>query len=207
MSIDKYDVYIAFRRAQAKALNRPFRIPKDLNKHFETKITLSNHNNIENLSKAFNTRWQNIDIDRYLDYGFQLFGSNFSYNMFFNPKLIMFYIEKDKNLKRETGQIKVNIVNSAKFVKKWMKEKNLRKDLSLITQYCMITVDGIKAPIKHFVLGKVDKYFIVWLIDKKLLTLSDTEEGLIPLICENYRIYLDDIRKIDKFLKELSGRI
>jgi hypothetical protein len=200
------EIYICFRQAQAKILNRPYRLPKDFNQYVATKMTPTNQEYLARVTASFNTRWQNIDPSRYFECGFELF-KTFTYTMFFSPKVISLYIERDKNLKRETGQVKENIIQSAKFVKSWLKEKDLREDLSPLSQYCRMTVDGIKAPIKHFILNNIDKYFIVWLIHKKLLNPTPEEEGLLPLVCQNYRIYLDDIEKVKDFLVKLEKNI
>jgi hypothetical protein len=204
--ITPFETYCSFRRAQARVLNRPYKLPKDFNNYVATKMTKTNYDNLEKVTNAFNTRWHNIDPDRYFEYGFELF-KTFSYTMFFNPKLIAYYIEKDKNVKRETGQVKKNITTSAKFVKTWLKDKKLRNDVSKLTQYCHMEIDGIKAPIKHFIINGIDKYFLVWLLFKRTLTVTPEEEGLIPLVIQNYRTYLNDVYKIDKFLTLLEKQI
>jgi hypothetical protein len=207
VTISKYDVYIEFRKAQSMALNRPYRIPKDLDKHFETKMSPENNKQLEYLTNRFLTRWANIDVSRFFRYGFELFGKKFSYDRFIHPKLVLFYIEKDKNLKRNSENTKEKIVESVKFVKKWMKDKEIREDISLLSQYCMKRDDGIKAPVKHYLLGKIDKHFVTWLIYKKMLNVTVDEDGLLPYIEENYRDYVCDIENMSKFLKELESKI
>jgi hypothetical protein len=200
------NIYVYFRQAQAKILNRPYRLPKDFNDYVATKMTKSNFDYLQQVTNAFNTRWHNILPNKYFERGFELF-KTFSYPMFFNPKVIQFYIEKDKNLKRETGQIKENITRSAVFVKSWLKDMELRSDISSLSQYCKMNIDGMRAPIKHFIKNDIDKYFIVWLMSRRLLNLTPEEEGMMPLICQNYRVYLDDINKVNGFLVRVESSI
>ena len=202
-----FDVYTAFRRAQSSALSRPYRLPKDFNKHMVTKMNTCQITTLETLTGRFSTRWQNIDPSRYFSYGFELFGNNFSYSRFLHPKLILFYIEKDKNQKRSSDNIKEKIVSSIKFVKLWMKDKETRNDISLLSQYCMRYVGGIKAPVKHYLLGTIDKHFVTWLIHRKMLNVSIDEDGLLPYIEENYRQYVNDLESMKDFLGMVENKV
>ena len=97
-----WDIYCAFRKAQANYLNRPYRLPKNWEKYKEKSFSKKARQNIELAVKKFNGTWYKIDPDRYFDTGFKLLGGKFTYNRFFKPKIIKKYIQDDKMLKRCT---------------------------------------------------------------------------------------------------------
>ena len=79
--IEIQDTYLSFRGAQSRYLGRGFRIPKNWDSVW-SKMTKENVKQLELITIAFNTRWQNIDMDRYFDYGIELHGKAFSYSKF-----------------------------------------------------------------------------------------------------------------------------
>ncbi len=200
------EIYVIFRKVQGRYFSRPFRIPKNIANHIE-KLPEVQRKNIEHLTNRFITRWNNIDPEKYFESGFELLKDKFTYVKFLHPKIILHYIEQDKNSKRFTLNIKKEIVNSIKFVNGWMKDKNVRKDLSLLSQYCMMTDDNMKAPIKHYLLGKVNKYFIVWLLYEKRLFVTVDDDGFLPYIEENYRTYVEEIKGMLDFLKDVENTL
>ena len=94
------DIYRQFRRAQAHKNNRGYRMPKDFDKHFSTKMSEKNREALTLATKFFNTKWHNIDPYRFFECGFELF-KTFSYTQFFDPRVINLYVTRDKNHKRE----------------------------------------------------------------------------------------------------------
>lgn len=200
------DVYTIFRKVQSRYCSRAFRLPKDINARIE-KLPEVQRKNIEHLTNRFITRWHNIDPEKYFESGFELFKDSFTYIKFLHPKIILHYIEKDKNNKRTTYNIQKNIVDSIKFINTWMKDKNIRKDLSLLSQYCMMTDDNMKAPVKHYLLGKIDKHTVVWFIYRKMLFVTVDDDGFLPYIEENYRQYVQDIEGIIDFLKDVENKL
>ena len=187
------DIYIAFQKA--KSQNRPYRIPKNWDKVW-VKLTEYQVKQLELINVAFNTRWQNIDIDKYFQCGVELFGSGFTYSKFYDKRILTLYIEKDKQIKRSQGNIKVAYENGEEYIKEWMNERPHREDMSLYKQYCMMNDNGIKAPIRHYMSNKIDKYMLTWLINRKYLQLADHEKIMIPLVIENYWKYAEEINGV-----------
>lgn len=186
--ITPQDVYIAYQQARARYCNRPYRIPD--NKNWDkiwSKLTEKQTYNVEMLSVAFSTRWQNIVPSKYFDTGFKLFGNSFSYAKFYDRRILTEYINQDKQQKRKDTNVQVEMTNSFSFIDEWMKEnRQYRDDITLYSQYCRMKDDGIRAPIKHYLNNNIDKHTLAWLISKKYLILQDNERGLIPLVIENY---------------------
>lgn len=179
------DVYISYQKACANYCNRPYRIPKDWNKIW-ARFAKTNLYNLEMITIAFNTRWHMINMDKYFDCGFKLFGKGFSYNKFYDRRILTMYIEEDKQQKRKDGNIKESMINSLDFINDWINDKPYRVDRSVYSQYCQLKEGGIKAPIKHYINNDIDKHTLAWLICQKYLILEDNERAMIPLVIENY---------------------
>jgi hypothetical protein len=202
------DVYTSFRKAQSNHFSRPYRLPKDFEYYCQTKMSPSNRDSLEKVAKNFSTRWQNIDLDKYMQYGFELFGKGFTYSKFTDRKLLNFYIEKDKNEKREVKIEKRTIITSAKFVKKFIKSIQMEQsDVPLLTQYGRLQIGRQSAAVSHYLTSKIDKYFLVWLSDQGVVRLTDQDRAMIPLIVGNYREYLDRVKRIETFFVRVKESI
>lgn len=191
--ITTFDVYKSFRQAQSGFLGRPFKLPNDFDTFF-AKMVQPTKDKIILLTTYFNTKWMNVDPDTYFNVGFELFGKNFSYNKFTNEKILLLYIEKDKNKKRSYILTKENFGKSKDFVTAYCSKRSMRQDISIYTQYSRVLENGIKAPIAHYLSNAIDRYFLTWLIMNGYLRLSDDDRVLIPLITENYWTYANEIK-------------
>jgi len=191
--IDAQGVYIAYQQARARYLNRPYKVPKDWDKVW-AKLSEHSSKQIELLAKAFSTRWHNVNVDKYMDCGFELYGKSFLYNKFYERKILLLYIEKDKQQKRKTVNIKASYDKSNEYVLEWMNDRPHRDDISLYKQYCMMNDDGVRAPIQHYLKNKICRYMFTWLIKEKYLLLQDYEKELVPLINSQYRKIVYDVK-------------
>jgi hypothetical protein len=195
MIITPQDVYISYQQARSRYINRPYKIPKDWDKVW-SKLGEKSVYNVEMIAKAFSTRLQNVDMAKYFDCGFQLFGKGFIYSKFYDRKILLNYIEQDKQQKRKEVSVSETYDMSKKFILDWVKEKKHREDLSIYSQYCRMTDDGLRAPIKHYLNNGIDKYMLTWLIKNKYLVLEDYEKNLIPLVVQKYRQFSNEIKHI-----------
>jgi hypothetical protein len=203
--VSMWDVYIAFRKAQASFNNRGYRLPKDFDTFIEHPKRKKMKECLETASKFFCTKWSTIDIDRYMKYGFELFGKNFTYIKFFNRKVLDLYIEKDKNLKRAYKVSKKDFLRSAKFVKGYFLKNGYSKEVPILVQYCRMKEEGLRKPVFHYLKGYIDNYFMVWLINKGYLKLSDQERALMPYVTSNFYNYVNDIDNIKNFITKVEG--
>lgn len=199
-----FDVYLTFRKVQARFNDRPYRIPKDFEHFLENRILKKNRECLELAAKYFSTKWMNIDIEKFMECGFELFGRNFTYIKFFNSKLMRFYIEKDKNKKRKIELSKNELIKSAKYVKKYMQPIRNNPDISLIREYCRKRDGEIRLIVRHHVQGRIDKHFLTWMISSGQITLTDDERALVPYVIERYRDYVEDLKEVNPFLKKLK---
>jgi len=195
-------IYYQFRKAQASYLNRGFRMPKDFENHFKTKLSTVNQKKLTNITNWFNTKWSNIDPYLYFKCGFELYKKRFSYVKFFEDKIIMLYKQRDKNKKRNADATKKNLVNSAKFIKRYMKENEI---LSL--QEYIDTNDGNqKLAVSHYLKNKIDASFFVFLM-KRGMKLSDVDRSYIPYIAKNYRRLNIELNEMKSFLDKIEELI
>lgn len=196
--IDTEHVYYLFRKAQAESKNKGFRMPKDFEKHLNNRFTEKNRESLITVTKWFNTKWNNIDIYRFMKCGFKLF-KTFSYIKFLDERVINLYIVRDKNLKREINLNKKEIMESVKYVKKYMKENNIL----ILRDYCNKKDENNKIVIKHYLLNKIDKFLFVYLIRNGILELNDTDRSYIPYIISQYREILSEIEILKEFFVKI----
>lgn len=199
-----WDIYCAFRKAQANFLSRPYRLPKNWEK-FKTRMTKTNLDALELATNYFNTKWNKIDPFRYFKSGFTLYGKNYTYVRFFDKKNMLKYIKDDKMLKRELDLSKRSLIDSAKFVKQYMSKREVNPKLSLLRQYSCIKEGNMLIPILHYIQGHIDTYFLVWLIRRGLVKIDDDHRPQIPYIIEKYREHTAVINKpqISRFLERM----
>jgi hypothetical protein len=196
-------IYYQFRKAQADYNNHGFRMPKNFEDHFKKKLSAINQKKLAKITNWYNTKWSNIDPYRYFTCGFELYKKRFSYIKFFEEKILVLYIQRDKNEKRQTRVTKEKLITSAKFIKQYMKDNHI----SSLQEY-MDTNDGNqKLAVSHYLKNEIDSSFFVFLL-KKGMRLSDTDRSFIPYISKHYRIInvmLVDIKPFLDKMEELIG--
>jgi len=197
---DEYDVYVAFRKAQANFFGRPYRLPKDWNKHFNTRMSMKNREALKLASKYFNTKWRNINMEKFFEVGFDLFGKSFSYIKFFDPKIMIHYIERDKIEKRNISLEKSSFTKSAKYViKKWGKGR--------LKEYARARIGKESVPIRDYIRGDIDQFFLSWLIKERYLILEEWDTIQIPYIVEKYSKYRIRLNEMKSFIKEVEKKL
>ena len=204
MNIEQIEqVYYQFRKSQADFNNRGFRMPKNFEEHFKKKLSEINQKKLAKITNWYNTKWNNIDPYRYFTCGFELYKKRFSYVKFFEEKILVLYIQRDKNEKRQTRVTKEKLISSAKFIKKYIQDNKI----SSLQEY-MDTNDGNqKLAVSHYIKNEIDSSFFVFLL-KKGMRLSDTDRSFIPYISKHYRIInvmLVDIKPFLDKMEELIG--
>lgn len=198
-----YDIYVSFREAQSFAKNRPYRIPKNFEDHLVNKMSQVNRDALLRATDYFNTKWKNINPDKFMEYGFGLW-KTFSYNMFFNEKLIKYYIQKDRNRKLQIKNSKEELIKSIKFIKKYMREHNIQT----LRSYCMGEEEGTRLFLKHYVKeNKIDKLLVAWFIKEGFIILSEDESAVIPYVTGNYRDLCEVLDEMNGFLDKLREEV
>jgi hypothetical protein len=178
-----FDIYLIYRRCQGRFRNSGYRLPKDWDTHFETKMIKENKNMLQILTGYFNTKWKDIDPEKYFTIGFELYGNRFSYRKFIDRKIILHYIQRDKLEKREIGEITDDIKESVKFVDKFVTESS---KISKLLRYCSMKDGYLALPVIHYLDNKISKAFIVLLIKYGLFFPSDDEKAKIPYVLAHY---------------------
>lgn len=197
---DEQDVYVAFRKAQSRFHSRPYRLPKEWDKHFNERMSKKNRDALILASKFFNTKWRNINMDRFFDVGFDLFKKGFTYVRFFDPKVMALYMERDKMHKRNLDLHKASFIRSAKFIKeKWGSGR--------LKSYARTRIGQESVPIRDYIRGDIDQFFLTWLIREKYLILEDLDRVQIPYIVEKYRDYLAKLDDMKDFIDKVKEKL
>ena len=200
MNYKPYDIYESFRIEQANAKNRPYRLPKNFEEHLVNKMSKANRDSLLKATDYFNTKWRNINPDKFMEYGFELW-KTFSYTMFFNEKLIKYYIQKDRNRKLQVKTSKADIVNSVKFVKKYMSDNGI----PTLRAYCLKEENGTRLFVKHYIKeNNIDKLLVVWFIKERFVVLNEDESAIMPHITGHYRDLCELLNEINGFLNKLK---
>lgn len=202
MKYDPVDIYYFFRKAQADNKGRGFRMPKDFDSHINNKFTEKNREALLLATKYFNSKWINVDPYQYFECGFVLY-KTFSYAMFFRSKVLRLYIERDKNKKRELNVNKKQIVESIKFIKKYM----LSNEIFMLSDYLSKRDGRQKILIDHYMKNKVDKFLLVYLVKSGKLNLTDDDRAYIPYIVQQYREIAQITDEMNGFLRKAVSKI
>ena len=180
------DIYNIFRREQANYFNRGFRLPKDWDSHWE-KMKENDKKALELLALNFSTKWQDIDVERFFQSGFSVWGKKFTYTKFFDNRIIKDYVAKDKARKMNLNNTKKEFEKSLKFV------------LSLgykLPSYVREKEGELSLPVVHYIQGKIDGSLLSYLIMTGKLKINDTERSRMPLFEHKYREYLVKLAEI-----------
>lgn len=182
------NIYLTYLRMKAESKNRGYRLPKDPSLSIE-KLKQKNEKNYEKLEtlwKFFNTKWTDIDLERYFHCGFELF-PNFTYVNFLNDKIIKLYIQKNKVEKFHTELNRKTLLKTFKYLKTYFKEHNINS----LQEFCSIKEEFEHILIREYIKGNIDPYTLIYCILRKYAQLS---------VEEKQRIY-DIINKITTFKK------
>lgn len=199
-----WDIYCIFRKVQSKGV---YRLPKDWNKHFNNKFGDKQKDCLQKITDYFNTKWQNINPDRYFEVGFQIF-KNFNYNQFFDKKIIEMYKRFDKLEKRNIEVNKKNIIENVKYVLTQVEECDKLKIWGPLKYYCRIRDSNyISKPINDYINNYISTVFLTWIIYERMFTLNDIEISIIPYVIENYRDVVAQLRDMEDFLFKLKYKI
>lgn len=192
--VEWIDVYNAFRRAQSAAKERSgFRTLKDP-EAWLAKQTIQTQESLRLAAAWFNTKWHHINIDKFMACGFELYPS-FSYHMFFNPRIMNHYVQRDRNEKRQMEVSKRRIIESAKFIKVYCRDNNLT-----FLQYCN-KAEGFQHVITdHAVKGYVDQVFLMYLVSTGAVTMNEEEKVLLPNLVERGRELMYEAKKMSSYI-------
>lgn len=188
------DVYTAYRKINAEVKGYGgFRVPKDFDTYFATKLNKPSQEGLLRATNYFNTKWQNVDIDEYMRCGFDLF-KTFSYYNITNPSVIDLYIQRDKIQKRAAKIDKDTFKTSLKFINNYMKSK--KSSNNILKDYGKLR-DGEKSiPIYHYLKQNIDELTLTLIIGKQYLLLEDEDRNMIPYIIKRYRKNIQKLKNI-----------
>ncbi|KFZ25552.1 MAG: hypothetical protein KQ78_02240 [Candidatus Izimaplasma bacterium HR2] len=200
IKISDYDVYCAFRRAQANAAGRGYRLPQDWGS-FKEKMAKQNSEWLYKATVYFNTTYSNIDLDGFMSCGFELW-KGFTYKHFCDRRVLELYIQKDKIKKRKLESTHVEITNSFKFIEEYLTNKPHRSGYSQLQNFCKFREGEVRNIISIYNRGKIDTMTIMYCLVHRYLIMTDDERTLMPYISQRYRELSENLKSVMEFIKE-----
>jgi hypothetical protein len=201
--VTEFDVYSKFVKARSQSNSKPYNLPKDWVKFYSEKLTKNAQDNLTRSSKYFTTIWCDIDIEKFMECGFELF-PKFSYHLFFNRKILELYKRRDKLVKNEELNMKKGIIESVKFIVPFMKGKEYK---NLFNDYCKLTIDNRHVIISHYLKNNVSSYFMAWMIAEGYFEVYTNEyEASVPFVIKNYRNLFLKLQNNKSFLNQVKEK-
>jgi len=179
-----FDIYKVFRKCQGSARNSGYRLPKNWELHYDTKMTKENKLALDTITSYFNTKWSIINPEVYFSIGFELFKMGFTYRKFLNKKVMLHYVQRDKMEKRELGLTRDDITKSVDFINKYINDNEVG---SKLLRYCSLKDGAMGMPVVHYLNNKITKAFMIFLIWYGFYTPTEDELNKIPYITAHYR--------------------
>lgn len=198
--ITRFDVYVAYRKAKANHDNKGFRLPNDWNEYLTKKMKPQNREFLEKLTGYFNTTFSNIDIDKYMECGFQLW-KTFSYHMFLRRNIIDLYKEQDKRRKRQIKIDMERIDTSMDFIKERVGDKKIN-GYNLLQVYCKIKEGAMRLIVSDYLKNDVDPLIFVYCIYYKYIKLTDIEREYCYNVVNRYRDLLEQMFQVENHIQE-----
>jgi hypothetical protein len=198
--ITDLDVYASFRRAQANYKGTGYRLPKDWESHKEKRMTDHNGNQLYKMTSYFNTTYSNINMDRYMACGFELWDA-FTYRHFCDPKIINLYMTHDKQRKRKMKASVEEIDVTFEFLKREMGVKPRRDGYGQLQSFCKFRDGNVRLIINTYLKGKIDTMTMTYCIFQRYISLSDDERALTPYIADRYRELVENMQEVKRYIE------
>ncbi len=199
--ITEEDVYVCYRKAKSLQTGKGFRIPKDWDSHFNTKMKDQTRNLLIKAAGYFNTTWSNVDIQTYMEVGCRLYAT-FSYHMFFKPQVLSEYISQDKRQKR---LIKANIEKideSFDHINEWLIYKGFHSsDYTNLQLYCKCKDGEVKTIVADYLKNLIDPVLLSYCIFFKYIKLTDIEREYCYNVVNRYRDVLEQMFRVEDEIK------
>ena len=197
--ITDYDV--AFRKAQSIFNGRGFRLPKDWEEFKSTRMTEHNVNKLREAAMYFNTTFSNVDIDKYMICGFELW-KGFTYNKLLDKRVIDSYIHKEKASKRRLEITHREIEISFNNISDYLSDKPKRPGYGQLQNYCKIREGEVRIIINMYVQGKIDVMTLAYCVNRRYINLTDDERALSPYLVQRYRDVMEQLQTVSAFIAE-----
>lgn len=199
--ITELDVFEAFQRAKSKVSGRGFTLPKDWEKYLATKMSKNNAASLYKMMAHFNTTLSNIDMDKYMDVGFQIWPKRFSYNKFCDPKILNLYMSIDKQKKREMNASIEQIDSTFEYLKKEMSTRPKREGYGQLQNFCKFRDGEVRIIINTYLKGKIDAMTLTYCIFRRYLSLTDDERALTPYVADRYRDLVENLQEVKTYIE------
>lgn len=203
--ITPQDVYIAYRKAKSLHSGKGFRLPKEWDEYYATKLSPKNREFLDRATGYFNTTWSNINLDEYMETGSELY-KTFSYHMFLKPLILTRYIEIDKLKKRRIVKDMCSIDTTFDYIDE-LTEYKTRKylDYTNLQVYCKMKDESQSLLVTDYLTNKIDPLVFVYCLYYKYIKLTDIERQYCYNITNRYRDLLEQMFDVEGYIKQREG--
>ena len=193
----KEDIYKIYLQTKTLATGRGSRFPKDINKHFAEKMNPIYVSILDEVALYFSTKWNRIDVVKYFECGFEIFGKGFAYHKFIDERVLKLYIVKDKNEKLKLKNSKDEIMRDVENILDFMKTKAQTDRYGLFEWYCKQGDGQRKYVIEHYLTNKISPIMFIYFLYKKYIILTEADTISLPFINQQYNDVIrgDDVNK------------
>lgn len=181
------DIYHIYKKVEFNKKGKDFKKSPDINR-------LSNENieRLQIIADYFNTIWQNIDPEMYIQCGFKIW-KNFKIENFHDERVFRKFKALDKKEKIEYEEItEERILYSISYINNKYKS---------VDNFCKSS-NIIRPPIAEYIKNNIDTFTLVYIIENNLGGLREEEKIFLSNVLNNY----DDIKykmyKNHKLIKE-----
>lgn len=187
-------------------MNRGFRLPRNWELHKVEKMNAMTVSKLQQAADCFNTRYQNVDMNKYMAVGFELY-TGFSYHLLLDEKVIEMYKRKEKVRMRDLTINKEKVVESCKYIKQYMRDKELINGYNKLETFCKLKDGAMHIAVSSYFKGRLDNVTMAYLMYKNYLKITDDERGMLVNISNNYRELVDGMLDIKTFIEKIEEKI
>jgi hypothetical protein len=131
----------------------------------------------------------------------------FTLNKILRPKIMKYYIEKDKIRKRNLSPSQKSIDKSFEFINNYMKDITVPDGYTTLQMYCKIKDGDMKTIISHYLKGKVDSMTFVYSMYYKYIKLTDVERESCYNVVNRYRDFLEKMFKVEQYIRDKENEL
>ncbi|MCK5018034.1 MAG: hypothetical protein KAS32_13340 [Candidatus Peribacteraceae bacterium] len=190
----QYDIYHTFKTVEAKVKGKS---PKPLTSDgYEKRISQKNKDLIQGVADQFNTRYSNVDLERYIECGFHHY-KGFTYSLMQRDIVLNEYISRDSRIKRNATETALEVSQGLKYINRSLEgyvEERDNIQRRIISDYL------------HNNIGGTIVTYCIWC---KMFVPTDVEWGYMNTIQNNYSVFEMNAIKfkplIDKWCKTIGG--
>ena len=190
-----YDIYRTFKTVEGRVKDKKTRIATE--DKYDSRMSDKNKELLQEISNLFNTKFQNVELEGYIECGFEHF-KGFSYDKFFREIVLSEYIARDSRKKRKSTDTLPDILKSLKYI-----DRDLNK-------YVNERIEEHRVILDDYIRNRVCSTVVVYCIWRGLWNPDGVEWEYMNVIQGNYSDFEKNVVKfapmLDKWRKSMKGK-